>query len=119
MAQRGREAGQELGEEPVAWVHASAQRTAKVLDGLPDDAILTTPVGGMRLIDYLPSRIFKLTVHTLDVAKAIDLKVEPPPDAMRVTLHLMADLAVASGVGSDLAFAVTGRLSLPPGYSVL
>jgi len=119
VAQRGREAGQELGEEPVAWVHASAQRAAKVLDGLPDDAILTTPVGGMRLIDYLPSRIFELTVHTLDVAKAIDLKAEPPPDAMRVTLHLMADLAVASGVGSDLAFAVTGRLSLPPGYSVL
>lgn len=119
VAQRGREAGQELGEEPVTRVNAAAQQATKVLDGLTDDAILTTLVGGMRLIDYLPSRIFELTVHTLDVAKAIGVKEEPPSAAMRVTLHLMADLAVASGVGADLAFAVTGRLSLPPGYSVL
>ena len=73
----------------------------------------------MRLIDYLPSRILELTVHTLDVAKAIGVKAEPSPAAMRVTLHLMADLAVASGAGPDLAFAVTGRLSLPLGYSIL
>ena len=119
VAQRGREAGLELGEDPVAWVQATAQRAAKVLDGLSDDAILATPVGGMRLIDYLPSRIFELTVHTLDVAKAIGVKAEPSPAAMRVTLHLMADLAVASGAGPDLAFAVTGRLSLPLGYSIL
>jgi uncharacterized protein (TIGR03083 family) len=119
VAQRGREAGQELGEEPVAWANAAARRTAKILDGLPDDAILITPVGGMRLIDYLPCRIFELTVHTLDVAEAIGVKEEPPSAALKVTQHLMADLAVANGVGSDLAFAVTGRLSLPSGYSVL
>ena len=73
----------------------------------------------MRLIDYLPCRIFELTVHPLDVAEAIGVKEEPPSAALKVTQHLMTDLAVASGVGSDLAFAVTGRLSLPSGYSVL
>ena len=51
VAQRGREAGQELGEEPVTRVNAAAQQATKVLDGLTDDAILTTLVGGMRLID--------------------------------------------------------------------
>ncbi len=73
----------------------------------------------MRLIDYLPTRIFELTVHTLDVAKAINLAVEPPPAPLLVTLHLLADLAVATGAGPDLALAVTGRLSLPEGFSVL
>ena len=73
----------------------------------------------MRLIDYLPTRIFELTVHTLDVAKAINLAVEPPPAPLLVTLHLLADLAVANGAGPDLALDVTGRLSLPEGFSVL
>ena len=119
VAQRGREAGKELGEQPLAWAQAAAGRASTLLDGLPDDAILTTPVGGMRLVDYLPTRIFELTVHTLDVAKALNLIVEPPPAPMRATLHLLADLAVATGSGPDLAFAVTGRLSLPQGFSLL
>ncbi len=119
VAQRGREAGQELGEHPVAWAQTAAQRVSDLLEGLPDDAILTTPVGGMRLIDYLPTRIFELTIHTLDVAKALNLQTEPPPAPMLVTLHLLADLAVATGAGPDLAFAVTGRLSLPQGFSLL
>ena len=119
VAQRGREAGQELGEHPIAWVEAAAERVSALLEGLPDDAILSTPVGGMRLIDYLPTRIFELTVHTLDVAKAIKLAVQPPPAPLLVTLHLLADLAVATGAGPDLALAVTGRLSLPEGFSVL
>ena len=124
VAQRGREAGQELGEHPVALVEATAKRVSSLVEGLADDVILTTPVGGMRLIDYLPTRIFELTVHTLDVAQATDLQaldliMEPPPAPLLVTLHLLADLAVATGAGPDLALAVTGRLSLPQGFSVL
>jgi hypothetical protein len=34
-----------------------------------DAVLVSTPVGGMRLIDYLPSRIFELAVHTLDIAR--------------------------------------------------
>jgi len=119
VAQRGREAGQELGEHPVAWVQALAERVSALPDGLPDDAMLTTPVGGIRLIDYLPTRVFELTIHTLDLAKAINVSVEPPSAPLLVTLHLLADLAAATGAGPELAFAVTGRLFLPEGYSLL
>lgn len=119
VAQRGRDAGKALGEQPVAWVEAAAERVTDLLQSLPDDATLTTPVGGMKLIDYLPTRIIELTVHTLDVAKALNLRVEPPTAPLLITLHLLADLAVATGSGPDLAFAITGRLSLPEGFSVL
>lgn len=103
VAQRGRDAGQQLGERPVAWVQAAAQRVSALLDDLPDDAILTTPVSGIRLTDYLPTRIFELTIHSLDLGRAINVKVEPPPEPLLVTLRLLADLAVATGSGPDLA----------------
>ncbi len=72
VAQRGRDAGAALGDDPPCTVEAIAHRVLDRVRSAHEDALLTTPVGGMRLIDYLPTRTFELTVHTCDLAVALD-----------------------------------------------
>lgn len=119
VAARGREAGQALGADPVAAVREAAQRVLARVESAADDACLTTPVGGMRLIDYLPTRVFELTVHTLDIAAAISVPVALPAGPAALTLALVADL-VASRPDkvAPLLLAATGRQALPQGFSV-
>jgi uncharacterized protein (TIGR03083 family) len=119
VAARGREAGRALGADPLAAVQDTARRVLKRLEAAPDTALLTTPVGGMRLIDYLPSRVFELLIHTLDVAAAVSLSPTPPELATRVTSALLLDLALSSGKVAPLLLAATGRGPLPAGFSVL
>ncbi|PON15866.1 hypothetical protein C2W62_21525 [Candidatus Entotheonella serta] len=104
VAARGREAGQALGDDPATTVRETAERVLAGVGAAADDASLTTPVGGMRLIDYLPTRVLELTVHTLDIAAAISTPV---------TLAASRPDRVA-----PLLLAATGRQALPPGYSV-
>jgi hypothetical protein len=73
----------------------------------------------MRLIDYLPTRVFELLIHTLDVAAVISLATTPPELATRVTSALLLDLALSSGKAAPLLLAATGRGPLPAGFSVL
>ncbi len=119
VAARGREAGQALGADPAAAVREAAERVLARIETAADDARLTTPVGGMRLIDYLPTRVFELTVHTLDIAAAISTPVTVPEGAAALTLRLVADL-VASRPNkvAPLLLAATGRQALPTGFSV-
>lgn len=119
VAERGRRAGRELGEKPALTVRETAERVLARLDQMPDSAILGVPVGGMRLIDYLPTRVFELTIHTLDIAAAIGRDVEPPQSAMKMTLYLLADRALRLGQGPALALATTGRQPLPEGFTLL
>ena len=116
---RGREAGRALGADPIGMVRAIATRVLARLKEVPDTALVSTPVGGMRLIDYLPSRVFDLAVHTLDLAAALSLEVTLPETAASVTLHTLADLAMQPGKAASLLLAATGRSTLPGGYSLL
>ena len=119
VAARGREAGQALGAEPGATVQATATRVLARVDQTSDEALLTTPVGGMRCIDYLPSRVFELTIHTLDLAVALSQEIVVPAAAARVTFSLLAELGLQSGQAPPLLLAATGRGPLPAGFSVL
>ena len=119
VAARGRAAGEALGADPIVAVRAAAQRVLARVTREADDALLGTPVGGIRLIDYLPSRVLELTVHTRDIAAALQLDQDPPPGAASVSLHLMADLAVECGCAATLLGSLAGRHSLPPAFSVL
>jgi hypothetical protein len=85
----------------------------------PDDAPVQTAVGGMRLGDYLPTRVFELVVHTLDLAVALDLVVEPPAEALALCLELAANLAQQRGQGVAVLLALTGRRALASGFSLL
>jgi uncharacterized protein (TIGR03083 family) len=119
VAARGREAGKALGAEPLATVRHTAQRVLQQVDAASDTALLKTPVGGMRLLDYLPTRVFELTIHTLDLASAAALAMTPPEAAARVTSALVVELALSGNKIAPLLRTATGRGPLPIGFSVL
>jgi len=119
IAQRGRAAAVSLGEDPVAAVAEIAERVVPLVSGRAADDAVTTPVGGMRLGDYLPTRTFELVVHTSDLATALGLVAEVPPTAAGEALHLLADLALASHQSAPLLLTATGRGPLPEGFTVL
>lgn len=119
VAQRGRDAGAALGDDPVGAVAAIASRVLPLVASCSGDELLTSIVGGMRLADYLPTRVFELTVHTADLAVALGLPIEPPALPARLALRLVAELAIAEGSSGALLLAATGRAGLPPGYTVL
>ena len=119
IAERGRAAGLEIIDDPKMRVRGFAMYVKNKLDGLSDDHIMATVVGGMRLIDYLPTRTFELIIHTMDLAKALGVKAEPPENGMEATLQILGQLALYRGHAPDLVLAATGRHGLPDGFSVL
>jgi uncharacterized protein (TIGR03083 family) len=120
IAARGREAGDALGADPAAAVRDIAARVLPLVARTGDAVIVGTPVGGMQLIDYLPSRVFELAIHTLDLARALGLAVALPPATATVTLRLLGELAAEQpGLAAPLLLAATGRGPLPAGYTLL
>lgn len=111
VAARGREAGAALGVTPAQVVQEAATRALARVQATSDEAVVGTPVGGMRLIDYLPSRIVELVIHGLDLATALGLPAVVPEAAAAVTLHYLTDLAVYGHSPSvvPLLLAITGR----------
>jgi uncharacterized protein (TIGR03083 family) len=119
VAARGLEAGQALGSDPVAAVDEVAARVLRLLDDRDGSEIVSTLVGGIRLGDYLPTRTFELTVHTADLATALELPQDVPASAATQSLRIVADLAVADDRSAALLLGATGRAGLPAGFSVL
>jgi len=119
VAARGRAAGLALGPDPITAVQDIAARVLAQVQTASDAVLVSTPVGGMRLIDYLPSRIFELTVHTLDLAAALPVMVTLPETVAAVALHLLADMALQPDKAAALLLAATGRRAWPAGFSVL
>jgi uncharacterized protein (TIGR03083 family) len=119
VAQSGREAGAALGDEPLAALRALAARVLPLAAAADGAQPITTPAGGTRLADYLATRVFELTTHTLDLADAIGAAVEPPPAAACLALYLASDMAVRTGKAPDMLLALTGRRPLPAGFSLV
>lgn len=119
IAERGRAAGQALGDDPLAAVLAAWERVEPIVESTAEDAVIRYTNGGIRLGDYLDTRVLELVVHSLDLANAIGADPEPPREALSAALHLLADLALDSGHGGQLALAATGRGILPDRFSVL
>jgi uncharacterized protein (TIGR03083 family) len=120
VAERGRQAGAALGDRPAEAVAAIAERVLALVDGSPDDALVTTPVGTMTLTGYLPSRTFELVVHGLDLVAATGAAVPARlTGALPACVLLAAQQAVERGDGVDALLALTGRRALPAGFSVV
>ncbi|MCY4447829.1 MAG: maleylpyruvate isomerase N-terminal domain-containing protein [Chloroflexi bacterium] len=119
IAERGRQAGRALGDDPASALRTLADRVLALVEGLPDDHPMHTPGGVRPLSRYLPTRVAELTIHTIDLAGALGIEAEPPRECVRATLHALADYAVRQGTSMDVAFALTGRKPLPPGFSVV
>ena len=73
VAERGQQAGAELGENPAGAVTQLAERVVTLVRARAADTPVATPAGTMTLSTYLPTRSFELTLHTLDLTRAIDL----------------------------------------------
>lgn len=119
VVERGRAAGAALGEDPAASVHDLAARVGDKLAAYDDDFLLTTIAGGMRLDEYLRTRIFELVVHGLDIAVACGVDPAFHEDALLDASRLAAEVSVRSGRGATLLLALTGRHRLPEGFSVV
>jgi len=119
VAERGRAAGLEIIDDPKLMVRGFAMYVKNKLEELSDDHIMATPVGGIRLIDYLPTRTFELIIHTIDLAKAVSVDDKPPESGMETTLQILGQLALYRGYAPNLILAATGRHGLPEGFSVL
>lgn len=119
VAERGRRAGRDLGEDPARAVAALVSRVLADLESV-DDPLITVLGGlGIRLRTYLPTRVFELTVHGLDIAAAVDLSFAPPPEVLEEALTLAARIAVLGGQGETALLALTGRRPLPPSFSIV
>ena len=119
VAERGRQAGIALGDDPVAAVRLLRDDALTALRQVDEDPIIETLAGGMHVSAYLPTRIFELTVHTLDIAAALGRVVTAPAEPLGDALDLAVHLALLKGDGEELLLGLTGRRPLPTNYSVL
>lgn len=119
VAERGREAGRALGNDPVSAVGELYDRVQAKVESAPDDAYVGTAAGGMRLIDYLPTRTFELVVHTADLSSALGVEPEPPSVAAASALRLAGALSLERGSAVDVLLGLTGRRPLPTGFTIV
>ncbi len=117
--ERGRQAGRALGTDPAATVDGLVARALADVDAAGDPAIRVIGGLGIRLSDYLQTRVFELVVHGMDIARATGLDADLPTEAVEQAGVLATRVAVRLGHGETVLAALTGRTNLPPGYSVV
>jgi uncharacterized protein (TIGR03083 family) len=115
VAQRGRDAGVALGDNPAVAISAACASVRAYLATAPTH--VATPVGPMSVDDYLRTRIVELVVHGDDVARAIGATFPASEAARRFALATLCGLALARGDGAQVSAALTGRIALSD-YSV-
>lgn len=118
IVERGRQAGRDLGDDPVAAIEPLLTRALDDVDGAGDPLIAVIGGLGIRLSDYLQTRVFELTVHSLDIAAAAGVTVDLPPEALEAAAVLATRVSVALGEGDTVLRALTGRAPLPHSFSV-
>jgi uncharacterized protein (TIGR03083 family) len=118
IVERGRQAGRDLGDDPVGAVEQLVARALDDLAGVDDPLIAVIGGLGIRLSAYLQTRVFELTVHSLDIAAAAGLAADLPPEALEAAAVLATRISVALGEGETVLHALTGRAPLPRPFSV-
>ena len=118
VAERGRQAGVALGDNPARTVRVLLADVLRDVDRR-DDPLIETIVGGMRMSAYLPTRTFELAVHSLDIAAATGTSFSLPEDVLAEAVTLAGRMAVGRGDGAAVLMALTGRRELPGEYSVV
>ncbi len=119
VTERGRQAGRDLGEDPASHFGRLVDEAVRVAEATDPDLVVHTIVGGMRVAAYLPTRTFELCVHGLDIAAATGVPVTLPAQAVEEASALAAVSAAQRGLGPDLLLAMTGRRTLPQGFSIV
>jgi len=114
VAERGRQAVRALGDDPVSAVRAASERALAVVASAPNDATVGTPFGELTLDAYLQSRIAELVLHGVD----LDTGIEPPTEVLAECAVILVKRAVKAGSGMNVVRALSGRCTLPRGFSV-
>jgi uncharacterized protein (TIGR03083 family) len=117
--ERARAAGRALGEDPLGAVRDLRARALARLDDAEPDDLMGSIVGGIRVRDYLPTRVLELVVHSRDLARALGLELDVPTALLRAVALLVAEVAVDSGQGGTVVDALLGRGTLPDGFSLV
>ncbi len=120
IAERGVVAGAALGDDPASTLSRTLDRTLSAIAVQPASRIVSV-FGGrtIPLAEYLRTRVFELVVHTIDLSKASGIPHSIPARALEEAAALAARVAVRSGRGDAVLLALTGRSSLPEGFSVV
>jgi uncharacterized protein (TIGR03083 family) len=119
VAERGRQAGRDLGADPAATIDALMSRVLAEVANAGNPLIQVIGGLGIRLHTYLPTRIFELAVHSLDIAEVLNIRHVLPRDVLEEAVGLATRTAVATGHGETVLLALTGRTILPPSFSVV
>jgi len=119
IVERGRQAGRELGVDPVGTIDGLIERVMAELATAGNPLIEVIGGLGIRLYTYLPTRTFELAVHGLDIARATGVPYDMPADVLEEAAVLAARIAVQTGHGEILLMSLTGRDALPPSFSVV
>ena len=119
IVERGRQAGRDLGDDPAATVDALVRQALDDVAATDDPLIEVIGGLGIRLTSYLPTRVFELAVHGLDIARATGTALDLPEDVLEEATALAARIGVALGSGEAVLLALTGRAGLPPSFSVV
>lgn len=118
ITERGRQAGRDLGADPVRAIDGLIDQVMGEIQAAGDPLIEVIGGLGIRLHTYLPTRVFELAVHGLDIARATGLSYELPTDVLEVATVLAARIGVVTGRGETVLMSLTGRETLPPSFSV-
>ncbi len=119
VAERGVEAGIWLGDDPVGHVTGALARTRALIESQPENRIVSIGGMGILLSEYLRTRVLELVVHTIDLSRATGIANSLPEAAIVEALTLASASAAARGQGHDVLMALTGRASLPEGFTVV
>jgi uncharacterized protein (TIGR03083 family) len=119
IVERGRQAGRDLGEDPVAAIDGLLSQVLDDLASAGDPLIAVIGGLGIRLSNYLPTRTFELAVHGLDIARAVGISYQLPTDVLEEATVLAARIAAAEGHGETVLLALTGRADMPPSFSTV
>ncbi len=119
ITERGRQAGRDLGTDPVRAIDEMVDRVMGEIEATGDPLIEVIGGLGIRLHTYLPTRVFELAVHGLDIARATGLSYELPTDVLGAATVLAAKIGVETGRGDTVLMSLTGRETLPSSFSVV
>lgn len=108
-----------LGIDPASAVRALVKDVAIRLNSADGEQLVQSAAGGMQLSAWLATRTFELTVHTLDIAAATGIAATSTLKALADAASLAARIAATVGTGETVLRALTGRGTLPNGFSVL
>ena len=119
VAARGVEAGVWLGSDPAAQVSSALTRTLAEVDSQPANRIISIGGMGILLSEYLRTRVLELVVHTIDLTRATGIPHSLPTATITEALALASATAAGKGEGETVLLALTGRIELPAGFSVV